>query len=59
MPEYINYFVPCQARSHRSASPPQPDQSKNSIIVHMDMDQPVDIDSSNDTGSFEKAEGAI
>jgi len=25
----------------------------------MDMDQPVDHDSSNDTGSFEKAEGTI
>ena len=57
MPEYINYFVPCQARSR--SPPTQPDQSKSSIIVHMDMDQPVDHDSSNDTGSFEKAEGTI
>ena len=26
------------------------------VVVHMDMDQAVDLDSSNDTGSFEKNE---
>ena len=56
LPEYPSYFVPCTPletviQNHSEAT--HMPGGNRPVVVHMDMDQPIDLDSSNDTGSFE------